>query len=714
MVGELAALKAVLDRRRAIFLFPLKALVADKRRHFNSVYGAFGLRTIEATGETDDIGPLLRGQFDVALLTYEKFAAIALATPHVLEQAGVVVVDEVQMLADGGRGVNLEFLLTLILMRRREGIEPQVVALSGVIGDLNGFERWLGARLLRREERPVPLDEGLILASGVYRYLDATTRAEMRSAHAIIRPQFSGKNSSQDIVIPLVQKLVAEGQQVIVFRETKGETRGCAKYLARELMIPPAQSAIDRLPDGDQSQASGELREVLQSGVAFHNADLAPLERSVIEEDFRRKETPLRVLVATTTLAMGVNTPASSVIIVGLDHPGDNAYSVAEYKNLVGRAGRLGFAEKGTSYLVAMDPRSEHDLWHRYVTSAPEDLRSQFLSSDTDPRSLILRVIAAGGRAMSGMTAEQVAEFLELSFGAFQEQSRLSAWKWDHAQLLAAVSNLEKNGLLQQHAAGGFELTPLGRLAGEGGIEVESIVRLVACLRPLAAKEITDPALIAAVQVTRELDQVYFPMNKRSTQKEPQAWLGQLSGQGVSGQILGCLGANASNSYDQALRAKKAVACLYYVSGKEIGEIERAMTQFGGAFDGAAGPIRGVSARTSDLLPTSARVAEILHSDLVLGDRIGRLVVRLTYGLPSSIVDIARYSGNALQRGDYLRLVGEGLVDADAIQAASDDRLLTCLDGDRQRLSAARSAAASVASHRSLGAVGEPLATYVP
>jgi ATP-dependent DNA helicase len=97
MIGELAALKAVGRRQRAIFLLPLKALVADKRRHFEGVYGAYGLRTIEATGETDDISPLLRAQYDVALLTYEKFASIALTHPHVLEQAGVVVVDEVQM-----------------------------------------------------------------------------------------------------------------------------------------------------------------------------------------------------------------------------------------------------------------------------------------------------------------------------------------------------------------------------------------------------------------------------------------------------------------------------------------------------------------------------------------------------------------------------------------------------------------------------------------
>jgi helicase len=104
MVGELAALKSILDRRRALFLLPLRALVADKLRQFEAVYGPFGIRTIEATGETDDITPLLRGHYDIGLLTYEKFAAIVLTHPHVLEQVGTVVVDEAQMIADPSRG----------------------------------------------------------------------------------------------------------------------------------------------------------------------------------------------------------------------------------------------------------------------------------------------------------------------------------------------------------------------------------------------------------------------------------------------------------------------------------------------------------------------------------------------------------------------------------------------------------------------------------
>ena len=149
MIGELAAVKAVVEGKKALFLLPLKALVYDKQRHFSEIYGGYGIRTIDATGETDNISPLLRGKYDIALLTYEKFAAVILGSPSILDQVSVIVVDEVQMIADRSRGANLEFILTLLKMRRRYGIEPQLIALSAVIGDTNGLERWLDARLLK-------------------------------------------------------------------------------------------------------------------------------------------------------------------------------------------------------------------------------------------------------------------------------------------------------------------------------------------------------------------------------------------------------------------------------------------------------------------------------------------------------------------------------------------------------------------------------------
>ena len=254
-----------------------------------------------------------------------------------------------------------------------------------------------------------------------------------------------GKNTSQDRIIPLVRKLVAEGQQIIVFRETKGEARSVADlYLAAALGLPPATDAVARMPMTDAPQANSDLIADLRRGVAFHNADLQPIERQIIEEEFRRSNSGLRVIAATTTLAMGVNTPASTVIIAGLEHPGEEPYSVAEYKDLVGRAGRLGYAEKGTSYLLGLDPRTEHDFWNRYVTGSPEDLKSRFLDNVTDARSLIVRVLVAARRsAKENATGEEIVAFLEASFGAFQASRDQAGWQWNRRDLFAALADLK-------------------------------------------------------------------------------------------------------------------------------------------------------------------------------------------------------------------------------------------------------------------------------
>lgn len=709
MLGELAAVRGALDRRRTLFLLPLKALVNDKLRQFQRVYGPFGIRTIEATGETDDISPLLRGRYDIALLTYEKFTAIALTNPHVLEHVGTIVIDEVQMIADVGRGANLEFILTLLRMRRRDGLEPQLIALSAVIGDTNGLERWLGGRLLRRTERPVPLDEGVICSSGSFRYLDGDGGQE-RAVTRYIQPLY-GEGKHRDWVIPLVRKLILEGKQVIVFRETTGETRHGADYLADALGLPSAADALADLPAGDPSQASGHLRQVLARGVAFHNSHLDREERRVIEGHFRRRDTRLRVIVATTTLAMGVNTPASAVVIVGLEHPGPTSYSVAEYKNLVGRAGRLGYAERGESYLIATSPHEEHQYWQHYISAAPEDLVSRFLNAD--PRTLIIRVLVAAGRAGGGVSGDEIIEFLESSFGVFQMKQAGGAG-WDRHGLERALDDLARHGLVERREDGQFHLTALGRLAGESAVEVETLIRAVDCVRALRAEEVTDPALIAIAQVSVELDGLYFPFNKKSTQKEPQHWVHELQSQGISHRILAHLRRNVTEKMQDTARAKKAAVCLYYVSGMSMDEIERAMGQFGGAFDGAAGPIRSVTARTCDVLPMIARAAEILHDGADLQQRTARLLLRLDLGIQGPAVDLARYAARALDRADYRRLCEARLTEREALTGAEDAILLRLLGNDGRKVAILHEALRKWGAARPAGPPAPALPAYSP
>jgi hypothetical protein len=268
-----------------------------------------------------------------------------------------------------------------------------------------------------------------------------------------------------------------------------------------------------------------------------------------------------------------------------------------------------------------------------------------------------------------------------------------------------ALVDLERHGLVEVDSTGHYVLTTLGRLAGESGTEVESIVRLVDCLGPLTPEDITDPTLIAAAQTTAELDQVLFPMNRRSTQKEPQAWSSELLRQGVPSSVLRQMERFVLDAQQSTLRAKKAVACLLFISGQPMNEVEATLTQFGGAFGGAAGPVRSAAARTCDLLGPAARVSEILHPGLDLNQRVGRLAIRLTLGVPAAAVDLAREVSADLLRGDYCRLARAGLCEPDAVEAANDGALLACLDGDQRKCALVRKATASVAQRRRRAAV---------
>ena len=251
--------------------------------------------------------------------------------------------------------------------------------------------------------------------------------------------------------------------------------------------------------------------------------------------------------------------------------------------------------------------------------------------------------------------------------------------------------------MIEQGSDGRYVVTALGRLAGEGALEVKSLVRVIGCLGPLQGQDITDPVLLATAQVTVELDAVVFPINKKSTQKEPQTWLGELERQKVLPTVLRSLHQHAVEQFTGMLRAKKAVACLYYVGGTEMNQIERAMTQFGGSPDGASGPIRSVASRTADVLPVIAHTGELLKPGLDLSSRASRLVVRLEYGVASEAVDLARFAGRELGRGDYRRLTAASLTNADAIEAATDEAVLEQLERDHGKLHLVREEYAEVA-----------------
>lgn len=687
MVGELAALKVAALRGKTIFLLPMKALVNDKYEHFNRLYGPAGIKTIRATGDySDQVSELLKGQYDFALLTYEKLTHLALANSHLLDSVSVVVVDEAQTLTDETRGSNLEFLMTILNNRRGNNGSPQIITLSAVVGDLGGLDRWLNAKNLHTEARPVPLREGVLDRSGHLQYLDET--GAEATASSFIQPIYH--EGSRSIVIPLVKRLVDEGKKVIVFRQSKGEVVGCAIYLANSLGLPAASGVLDELTAGEPSASTLALRRALTSGVALHTSDLDKTERQAIEKAFRDPESGLDVVVATPTLAMGVNTPASAVVIVGLTHPGlvSTAYTVAEYKNMVGRAGRLGFTESGESYLIPEGALDSGRAWRNYVQGHLEPLQSKLVVNG-DPRTLMLRVLAQyQSETGESVREDDVVDFLNFSFAAFQAKEGGNA-QWDTDQLRYGFEQLVSAQLLERDGSG-LRLTALGRFAGESGVHVDSIIRLSAALVGLDVDAIKSTTLIAAAQLTNELDDRYINASLRRGSPEHHLWSSMLQQQDVAGSVRVAMGRTAKDSNQAVSRAKRAIAVIMWANAVPMNELEAKLSQHINYNRPAmAGVVRSIAERTRDLLPAVVAVLVELYPESAESINIlaNRTISRLEFGVSPELLVISGID-NELTRPQLLSLKMAGLISPQQVVDTSLESLTVTLSSnvDAERL----------------------------
>jgi helicase len=125
------------------------------------------------------------------------------------------------------------------------------------------------------------------------------------------------------------------------------------------------------------------------------------------------------------------------------------------------------------------------------------------------------------------------------------------------------------------------------------------------------------------------------------------------------------------------LRAKKAAACLLWMSGRAREEIEQALMQHLRE-NVAAGAVNQVRSRTQDLLPVVVAVAEILK-DVDLAERQGDLMLRLELGLPTDLLEVARVLRGQLTRTEYLRLRSRGLDRLEALAAAEAETIAEVL-----------------------------------
>lgn len=154
--------------------------------------------------------------------------------------------------------------------------------------------------------------------------------------------------------------------------------------------------ASDILLYGERTSLSDDLASAVSSGAAFHHAGLRSEHRRIVEKAFR--EGWIKILVATPTLAAGVNLPARTVVVGNYRRfvPGYGMYpiSVLEYKQMSGRAGRPQYDEYGEAILIASSPEEQDALMEGYILAQPERLYSR-LASEAALRGHVLAAIAS-------------------------------------------------------------------------------------------------------------------------------------------------------------------------------------------------------------------------------------------------------------------------------------------------------------------------------
>jgi len=308
LIGELAGVtKSIMnENKKTVFLVPLVALANQKYTEFQEKYSSIGLKTAIRVGMSRiDVGDEELVIVDskvtdanIIVGTYEAFDFLLRSGKRKeIGEIGTLIIDEIQLLADPERGVELD---GLIGRTRSLFPETQLICLSATVGNPQVLAEKLQVKLLTYEKRPVPLERHLILTKDENRKLSILAK--------LIRREYKLKSS-----------FGYKGQSII-FTFSRRRCKELAKNLQGR--------GINAVP---------------------YHAGLTYPQRKRVETGFLMGQ--YSAVVTTAALAAGVDFPASQVIFEALSM-GINWLTVAEFEQMSGRAGRMNYHDRGKVVLL--------------------------------------------------------------------------------------------------------------------------------------------------------------------------------------------------------------------------------------------------------------------------------------------------------------------------------------------------------------------------
>lgn len=391
-IAELCILACLAAGRRVVFVTPLRALSAQTevslQRTFqplgktvSSLYGAIGVSEVDED--------FLR-ESNIIVATPEKLDFALRNDPELLNDVGLVVLDEGHMIGLTEREVRYEVQIQRLL-RRSDAAGRRIVCLSAILPDgkqLEDFTAWLTrdqpGGLVKKDWRPTRLRFGEVAWKGDHARLDISIGTEQPWIETFLTQSLpKGRLTrlypcdQRELCIATAWALIADKHSVLIFCPLRRSVEPFAEAIVDLAKRGTLSSVLEHdMSVLDNALAIGSewlgkdsaILKCLRLGVAIHHGALPTPFRKEIERLLR--DGVLRVTVSSPTLAQGLNLSATTLIFHGLER-NRQEIDIAEFRNVVGRAGRAYVDVEGLALCPMFDniPK-RRAAWKRMVESA--------------------------------------------------------------------------------------------------------------------------------------------------------------------------------------------------------------------------------------------------------------------------------------------------------------------------------------------------------
>jgi len=376
-IAELCILACLASKKRVMFLTPLRALSAQTEQSLRRTFAPLGKSVSALYGSIGESGldTDALNDSDIVVGTPEKLDFALRSDSTLLDDVGLIVLDEGHMIGLGEREVRYEAQIQRLL-HRDDAASRRILCLSAILpnGDqLHDFAAWLttdsenGA--IQKPWRPTRLRFGQVTWDGQAAKLSVTVGDETPTVKRFLESRAPMKgngrrlpfpNSQRELCIATAWRLVADGQTVLIYCPERRSVAPYAKEIVSLQKRGLIQSVLTVAPEVIESAlsvgsewfgADHDILKCLRLGVAIHHGALPAAYR-------REVERLLRDGILKVTLIFHAVKRNRELI------------NIADFRNVVGRAGRAFVDIEGlVLYPMFDDIRARTSNWNALVYS---------------------------------------------------------------------------------------------------------------------------------------------------------------------------------------------------------------------------------------------------------------------------------------------------------------------------------------------------------